>query len=323
MADTLPQLTQEMNDNFLQTWMDMRPDIVNNIVEKNIVWALLREKGMFKPKDGGEYCKTKGIKYANPSSTSIDKTDTLPSGTTPTKTMARWAWRYETIPVQRNILEDAENSGPDKLRDYVADRMEDAVEGMQQTYETNLFAARDTNETGKGTLGLHDILPPYASRNVGLHGGISRTNAWWQCNYKQKTGDPEVYLLDDWRNLYNTCGQNQSNPDIVLTTQTLFEVYENYAEDKSQIIINDGGIASLGFDVRKYKGADLVWSPNVTAGDAMFLNSMYIEYVYNNKLWFEMGDWKPGQLSTQLIAHIFAAGTLCSYQPRRFGLYYA
>lgn len=319
----LPSLTKTIDDYFLSTWYEIRPEAIDNILKATPVWAALKAAGCMTSQVGGEYI-TRTVKYATSGVTKeIAKGDTLGQGEPELETMAMWTWRYLSTHVQRSLLDDQKNNGKFKIKSLVQTRLQDANDTLVQKYETEALKAIVTDETGKGIQGLNDLLPSYANRATGTYGKISRSNTWWQANYKQLTTPIAVNLVSDMNNLYNTCYNGQTPPNLILTTQALYETYSDFALDMSQIVKDTGGqLVDLGFEVQRFRGKPMIWSPNVTAGDMMFLNTKFIEVVYDPNLWFDMTEWKVLPLQTERIAHIICACNIVGAQPRRHGLLY-
>jgi hypothetical protein len=325
MATTLPTLTRILDDQFTHTWNEIRPEAIDNILDATPVWAALKAAGCFKVQIGGDYI-SRTLKYGEIDAVAVQKGDTLPMGEPALETMAMWTWRYLATHVQRAQIganSDQSNAGPSKIKDYVQTKLMAAREGMVQKFETRLLAPEVTAETGKEIQGLNDLVPEYANRATGTYGRVARSNDWWVPKYKAVTVPSEVHLLADMRNLYNTIGDNMEMPNFLLTTQDMFELYEEFAEDKTQVVKDVAGrLVDLGFEVLRYKGKPLVWSPNMTAGSMLMLNTNYIEVIYDPNLWFEMSDWKPVAMQSERITHILCAINVISTQLRRHGRLY-
>lgn len=217
-------------------------------------------------------------------------------------------------------------------------RIQGARDSLEQLYETNLTQAIVTDESGKLMQGLHDLVPPIASRSTGTYGGIARPSAFsdtgngvfaptvgtgnyfWGAKYLPGVlATVEDELLTDMKKLYNTIHANQAAPNLIVTTQSLFETYEEFALDISQIVKGQGGLADLGFDVIMFKGKPMIWTANWTANHMCMFNTDYIEIVYDPGMWFEMTDWKPVPLGQDRIAHIVSFANMIGTQPRRHG----
>jgi hypothetical protein len=338
MATTLPQWTRTLDNAFTETWYEIRPDAIDNILLATPVWAMLKEKGCFKPQTGSEFI-TRTVKYAvGVTPVAVTKGDTLPMGVVETETMARWTFRNMAANVQRDTITDAENSGEHRIKDYVKKRLSEARDALVQKYETDVLRAQVTDESGKEIQGLNDLVPLYAGAATGSYGGITRPtayaqiaaangvykpsagNTWWGPSYKQLTLPYEVNLVTDMKVLYNSIYNNQEAPNFILSDQGLFELYEEFAVDKSQIVKDDTMmLADLGFEVLRFKGKAWTWTPNIAASNLIMLNTDHIEAVYRPNLWFDMSEWKPIPNQTDRVAHILSSCNIITGQPRRHG----
>ena len=321
---TPPSFTKVMDNAVTETWYAMMPDVIDNITDSIATLALLRERGRFKTQNGGQDI-TRTVRYALPSVSNVSKGDILPQGETQSKTAARWTWRYTAGHVQRSIFDDQINSGPDKVKDYVTDRIEELMLSLEDDFEEKLHAANASTysaESGKAMQSLVDMIPSNANKSTGTYGGIDRSNSWWQAKYKAGTAPKEVNLLDDMKSLYNTIDSGgKGHPNYIVTDQTLFEVYENYALDASQIIKDEGTkLADLGFNVLRFKGQPMIYTTEaINATDMLMLNTDFIDVVYDPKMWFNLGPWKDVPLQGERIAHVINACNLISPQLRRHG----
>jgi hypothetical protein len=336
MTTTLSSLTRTIDNAFMHTWYTIREEAMDNILNATVVWAVLNNSGCMKAQVGGEFI-TRTIRYGEHPAVELERGDTLPQGEHEYETMAIWTWRTLGTHVQRSLWDDQKNAGPDKIKDLVGTKIQAARDGLEQKFETSNHNAHQSGETEKRIQGLNDLVPPFASATTGTYGRIARasaftglpngvqvgsgTNAWWASKYLNGTlANVEDDLLTDMKKLYNSIHNNQSPPNLILTTQELFELYEEYALDISQIIKDESTrLADLGFEVLRFKGKPLVWTPGVAANTMKFLNTDYIEFVYDPNYWFDMTDWKPVPLGTDRIAHIVCFGNMISDQLRRHG----
>lgn len=336
MATTLPVETRTIDNAFVTTWYDIKEEAADNILNATVAWAAINGAGCMKTQEGSEFI-TRTVRYNYQTATEIEKGDTLPMGEVEMETMARWEWRTIASHVQRDMFDDQRNRGPAKIKDFVGMKLDGAKDGLEQKFESSLFNAIVTGETGKLVQGFHDMVPPIASRSTGTYGGINRPltyadsgngvyapatgNTWWGPKYLPGTlASVEDDLLTDMKKLYNTVHANQSPPNLILTTQSLFEIYEEFALDISQIIKDEGNrLADLGFEVLRFKGKPMIWSASMTANHMLMLNTDHIEFVYDPGYWFEMTDWKPVPNEAKRIAHIVCFGNMISDQLRRHG----
>lgn len=340
MATTLPVQTRTIDNAFLTTWYDIKAEAIDNILNATVVWAALNGAGCMKEQVGSDLI-TRTIRYGTTAAVDIARGDTLPQGEDELETMAIWRWRTMASHVQRNLFDDQKNNGPTKIKDLVGMKLAAARDGLEQRFETSVLNAIDTTELLKTFQGLNDLVPLVASRSTGTYGGIARPatyaagangvsvpatgNTWWGPKYLAGTlATIADDLLTDMKKLYNSIHNNQVPPNLILTTQSIFELYEEFALDVVQIIKDETTrLADLGFEVLRFKGKPLVWSPNVDSGSMLFLNTDFIDVVYDPQYWFDMTEWKPAPLEPNRIAHIVCFANMVSDQLRRHGrLYY-
>jgi hypothetical protein len=336
MATTLPVQTRTIDDAFVTTWYDIRKDAIDNILNATVLWAALNAAGCLVPQTGSDLI-TRTVRYGEQAAVEIERGDVLPQGEPELETMAIWRWRTIASHVQRNLFDDQKNNGPNKIKDLVAQKLQAARDGMEQKFESSLTNAIVTGETGKLVQGLNDLVPPSASRTTGTYGGIARPsayadtgngvfapsagNTWWGPKYLAGTlSTIEDDLLTDMKKLFNTVSNNQASPNLIVTTQSVFEIYEEFALDLVQIVKDETTrIADLGFEVLRFKGKPIIWAPGITANHMLMLNTDFIEIVYDPSYWFEMTEWKPVPLQPDRIAHIVAFLNMIGTQPRRHG----
>lgn len=336
MATTLPTLTRTIDNAFVTTWYEIQAMAIDNILSATPLTVILQDSGCMKEKVGGEFI-TRTIRYDYQTATAIARGDSLPQGEKEVETMAIWTWRTIASHVQRSMFDDQKNNGPDKIKDLVGLKLDSARDGLQQKFEQSGFNALDSAETSKELQGIFDILPPIASRTSGTYGRIARPsayadtgngvfapsagNTWWGPKYLQGTlASVEDDLLTDMKKLYNTVHNNQSPPNCLVTTQALFELYEEFALDAVQIIKDESTrLADLGFEVLRFKGKPIFWHSLMTSNVMCMLNLDFVEFVYDPTYWFDMTDWKPIPLSPDRIAHIVCFANMFTAQPRRHG----
>lgn len=340
---TLPTFTQQIDDFFVNTWYDIKSEAIDNITTATPVWAMLVEKGRLNNQNGSEII-TETIDFALPVAEAVAKGHVFTSAVLTTSTMARWTWRNIGTNVQRDTLTDVANAGQYKIRDYAADRIKKAREALKIKLDTAIMATEITDESGIEMQSLFDLMPAVGNRTTGTYGQIARpsnfvaestqndvfigdvagTNFWWGPKYMQLVQPVEVNFEANLTTLWNSVHNNQIPPDMVLTTKRLIEVYEQFATDKTQIIRSDSSsmVASLGFTMFKFKGADMTWSPLMPTDNTLLMTSENCEIKYDSQLWFDMTEWKPMPNSLDRFAQILCRATFKGNEPRRFGRLY-
>jgi len=166
-----------------------------------------------------------------------------------------------------------------------------------------MFFADGTGNSAKDWNGLGNIVE--ASGTVG---GINRAtagNEFWQ-SYEENTAG--ALTLADMATAYNSVSVGNDHPDMVLTTQTLFEKYESLLQP--QLRYTDAKTADAGFQNLLFKSAPVTYDVHCTAGVMYFLNSKYLTLVGHSGKWFEQTDFvRPENLDAR-YALIMCYGNL-------------
>ena len=335
MATTLPTYTRTLDDAFVTTWYEIREEAIDNILNATPVWNVLFNSGAFTEQVGGEII-TRTIRYGEITPEQVKKGHVMTSSEPKLETMAIWDWRYLASNIQRSTFTDQKNNGPSKIKDYVGSRITAARDGLEQKYETDLWGAFTSGEGGDGISSLNDMVPLTADQTTSTYGRINRPsaytitnrvgrptggNVWWGNVYVAGTwATVDIDLLTDMKLIYNAIHQNQDAPNLIIMDQEMFEFYEDFAIDISQIIKDETTrLADMGFEVLRFKGKPVIYSADITDQNALFLNTDWIEVVYDPQLWFDMTDWKPQAFEFDRAAQIICAANLITTQPRRHG----
>ncbi len=344
----LPTLTRTLDDDFVNTWYEIRPEVIDNVLESNVFSLALKEFGSMTPQVGGEYI-TRTIGYGEKETQTFSEGSVLTQSTPKLDTMARWDWRYFLVDVNRSLIDDNKNAGKFKIKDYLSRRIEAAKDGLATGIERDLFRWGKYNPSDEDDSfnGIYDICPNITAESaVGTgsasdtyatgtsNGNISRTNTYWR-NFAAADSQTEnvanrlldlnvpysLNLVPDMRHIFNTVNANQEAPNFIIMDQLVFEAYEDEVSDKQQIVrsaFNDKA-ADLGFSTLTFKGAPMSYSSKLDAtGHIFMLNLNHIEFVYNPNMWFDMTNWKENTNQLERVAYIACMTPgLITDQPRR------
>lgn len=355
MSNTLTDLTRKIDDAFVNTWYKIRPEVINNVLEATILTLALKEKGCMKPQVGGTYgwtSKTIGYGDMDIEVQEFQRGSTLTQKVVPLDTMAYLDWRQMLVDVNRNYIDDQTNTGPDKIKDYVARRLEAARNALVQGIEARLFRWGNYLAAPKQMNGIWDIAAPYValtatspgaasdSQAVGTsNGNLNRTNLWWRnwvaysgSSFSQTnhiaTGTHAPYslnLIPDMNHFFNSITNGQESPNLILASQAIFETYQEEMTDRVQIVRTgfDQKAADLGFQTVTFKGATFTYSQKMptATNQILFLNLNHIDWNYNPNAWFDMTDWKSPADQLERVAYIICMTPgLATDQPRRHGV---
>lgn len=328
---TVPSITRLIDSYFLSTWEEIQAESWDNALLATPLMAALKTKGCWKTQVGG-YKIDRTIQYDVMTRIGYSKGDPVPADAKETETMAQWPFRNTVAGISRTLVDDAANQGIDKIKDYVKTRTRDMMDALSQGFELDLFSAFDSTESGKNLpIGLNDLLPAFNNKAAGTYGGIARNNVnsaglqWWIPKYRLLQTPIEITLEDDLRSMWNDISLNYEAPNLGFWDRTLYETYEAQALDRVQIIKTASGNAmfDLGFTGCYYKQAEVYWSPNVQATDALFLNTRWLEFVRDPTVWFYKTDWKESPNQLERAMQCVCRYGLISRQPRRHGRLYS
>ncbi len=348
MAATLPTQTRTIDDDWTNTWYEIRAEVIDNVSSATILWLALKEHGCFVPQTGGEYVE-RTVGYGQKNTQRFSKGAVLDQSTVPADTAGLWNWRYFLVDANRSLVDDAKNAGKFKVKSYLARRIEmcrTALVEDSETYSMQWGAYYDGDAQFNG---LYDICPLYTAETaVGAgsasdsqasgtsNGGINRSNAWWRnwVAYNGGSEDKATYiagdtaepyalnLTTDLRHLWNSVTANQEAPNFILTSQGMYEAYEDEASDKQQIVQSSftKKAIDLGFDAFTFKGATMSWTGKQSENHLHMLNMNYIEFPYNPNAWFDMTDWMTTPNQLERVSYIICMTPgLITTQPRRHG----
>lgn len=348
---TVPTLTRDIDDYFVETWYEIRAEAIDNVLDATVMWLALREHGSLTPQTGGEFI-TRTIKYGEKSGQNISKGKTLKQSVAQRETMALWDWAYCGIDVNRTLIDDQKNSGPSKIKDYVSKRILGANDDLTQKMEDDLFAwntaavdqmnglldfirfddmAHSTNADAMPNLDITPIANPQGAAgandlNTGTFGNINRgTYSWWRnkaWDGATEPTNPEVNLKSDMNHFYNLIGDNIAPPNFIISDQDLYEYYEEDVMEKVQIVRTSFNrtAADLGFETTTFKGKPMSWTSKLSGtSKMMFLNLDFIEVVYDPDYFFMMTEWMYTANQLERVAYIVSAMQLIDSQPRRHG----
>lgn len=352
----LPTLTRTLDDDFVNTWYEIRAEVADNVLESNVISLALKEAGCMVTQIGGEFV-TRTIGYGKKNIQHINKGSVLTQNAKDLDTMAIWDWRYFLVDINRSLVDDSKNSGKFKIKSYLERRLGAARDAIVQDYEGVLTHWSDFLTGITQPNGLYDICPnktaetngssPWADGTGGnsdsqtsgtSNGGISRANNYWKnwvgyddasANKTTKIAGPtnEPYslnLVPDMKHFFNSINANQEAPTFILMDQDIYEAYEDEVGDKQQIVRTsfDKKAADLGFVTMTFKGATMTYSSKLDSTKHIFmLNLNHIECVYDPNLWFDMTDWMSTPNQLERVAYIVCMTTgLITDQPRRHGV---
>lgn len=312
------QFTQALDDLYTTTWQKRLPGVYDNIFAAAPFWFWMKDKGKLKPQRGGRFIETNLQYGTNTTVTWISRGGTVPMTDFKFLTVAQFQWRYLTANILRFGVDEQQNSGDEKIIDWVNAKLDNTEDSLITQLETNLAAGVGGTLTPPAIDGLQFLVPDSGNvANASFNaGGIDPSvYTWWQNQAISMAGSSfAVNGIFNMRHLLNLCMNNRrmDAPDIIVSDMNSYEFYEDAVLPMYRTSNNK--LADAGFDSQTFKRIPMVWSPSITQR-MYFLNTRFIEFIYDPGYFFDMTEWKaiPNQVNDRAAQVILA----CSFLTNR------
>jgi len=190
---------------------------------------------------------------------------------------AEYEWKQYAASIAISGIEEAKNNGEQEVINLLEAKIMQAEESLREGFN-QMFFANGTGNAGKDWNGLGNLIE--AGNTVG--GIDSATEMWWK-SYEENTAG--ALTLAQMATAYNSVSVGNDHPDMLLTTQTLFEKYESLLQP--QLRYTDTKTADAGFQNLLFKAAPVTYDVHAPAGTMFFINSKYLTLVGHSGKWFE------------------------------------
>jgi hypothetical protein len=260
------------------TLANYRDQLTDNVFTARPLTYFLQDKGRIRMLNGGTKIVEPLIYGQNSTVASYAGYDSLSLSPQAGITAAEYDWKQYAASISISGIEEAKNNGEQEIINLLEAKIMQAEESLREGFN-QMFFADGTGNSGKDWNGLGNIVE--ASGTVG---GINRAtsgNEYWR-SYEENTAT--ALTLAQMSTAYNTVSVGNDHPDMILTTQTLFEKYE--ALLVPQLRYTDTKTADAGFQNLLYKAAPVAYDVHCPAGVMFFLNSKYLTLVGHSGKWF-------------------------------------
>lgn len=316
--------TETLDDLYTTTWNNRKNDITDSIFTGIPLYNALKSKGSLKiDGTGGRYIEVP-IQYAkNETVVSLGRGGTVSLSDTKFLTVAQYTWKFVAGSIVRYFTDDSQNKSIQAHLNWANKKIDNLRDSMSDAFETYLFGD-GTGNGGLDPLGLDAIVT--TTPTTGTLGNIARaTNTYWRNTQKTASGAASAYLISDMRNLANTIseGQTRKYPDMIVTTQTVAELYDDEVLEQRQIVNQTKGDADFEWQAggTAWKGIPIMWSSICPSGRMYMLNSEFLGLNTDPDINFMMTQWKyvPNQVEDR-VAQIVWKGELITSRPRGLGV---
>ena len=293
------------------TLANYRDQLTDNVFTARPLTYFLQDKGRIRMLNGGTKIVEPLIYGTNSTVASYSGYDSLSLTPQAGITAAEYDWKQYASTIAISGIEEAKNNGEQEIINLLEAKIMQAEESMREGFNT-MFFADGTGNSGKDWNGLGNIVE--ASGTVG---GINRAtagNEYWR-SYEENTAG--ALTLAQMATAYNTVSVGNDHPDMILTTQTLFEKYE--ALLVPSLRFTDTKTADAGFQNLLYKAAPVTYDVHCTAGVVYFLNSKYLTLVGHSGKWFAQTSFVQPENVDARYALILCYGNLTCRNAKKQG----
>lgn len=293
-----------------------RGELVDQIHGSNAVFFALKKAGAIVEETGGERISVPLMYGKNDTAKSYSGYEAL--DVTPQEGIdrAEFNWKQYSASIAISGEEQRKNSGSkEKLIDILDARTKQARMSLQDKLVAGLFSD-GTGNGGKDLTGLEAMVLAN-----GTYGGIDGgTYTWWAANVDSTD---EALDVADMRTIFNSSSKGGKNtPNLIVTTQTLFEKYESTLTATAGFHTPSLGTKNLGdagFQTLEFKGVPVVWDEACPAETMYFLNTEHMKLVVHKDANFSTSDFVKPENQDALIAQILWMGNLICDRRKSFG----
>jgi hypothetical protein len=163
--------------------------------------------------------------------------------------------------------------GSNRIRNFVADKMDNARETMSQILNDGLRSG--------GTGDQIDGLPAICDdgTNYATYGNINRSTDVWAKAYLNATGG--AYSNSMFQTAYGEVTKNNKEPDMIITTQAVYNSMWNKMTPQQRYTQTSAhaDLRAIGFNGIEFNAAIVIVEDDLATGLAFFLNTDFLEFV--------------------------------------------
>ena len=264
------------------TLKNYRRTLADNITGQQALIYLLKERGYFEERDGGETIVEPLLLGENSTVGSYSGWDILDISPQEGISACEVAWKQIAGSVTINGREEFQNSGSKtKIVSLLESKVKQLEISMRNEVNEQLFSD-GTGNGGKDITGLALMIEDGGA--WATYGGIdSNVTTIWRNVYLDEAGALDLASM---RNMVNSVRKGKSACDLMLTTQAVYEDYEALALANNDICRSSNKLGDAGFENLEFKGKPMVYDEDCTAGTMYFLNSEYMKMIVGKGKYF-------------------------------------
>lgn len=257
----------------------------------------LRKKGQVVTVDGGESIIEHLLYGQNSTVRSFSGYSNIDLTPQEGITVARFVPREYDASVVISRREQQQNAGEARLINLLEAKSKQAEMSIRDRMNSDAFAA----QAGTNLDGLQTLVGDTAATVGAVN---ESTEAWWapqRDTVAQNASTPA--FLDNLLNIFNDCTRGGlKNPDLIVTTQTIWEKYHSQIQDQGRFeLTKDNPASGFGIKALAFMGEPLVWDLDCPASHVYLLNGDTIKLQI-----YKGADFDVSELRQPIDQHAFA-----------------
>lgn len=258
-------------DDFVSATLDRytQTKFQDNVFDDIPLFNMMMRAGRYVPADGGNDILQPVMLSTNSTAKAYSEYEDLDVTPQDAGTVARYQWARYAVTVAISGDERDRNSGKHQIIDLLKGKMDQAEMSLRDKMSTDLFSVNDGTD-GKSLIGLRAMVDPTPS---GTFAGIDASvETSWQNQADtsaitfSSTGEAEM------ASMFNNCTQGSRRPDLIVTTQAIFEAYESSLRSDGRVLL-PVGLGDGGFPALNFKGVPVIWDRDCPASHIFYLNT--------------------------------------------------
>ena len=285
------------------TLANYRSQLTDNVFTARPLTYTLMDKGRIRMLNGGTKIVEPLIYGESTTVKSYSDYDSIALTPQTGISAAEYDWKQYAASISISGIEEAKNNGEAEIINLLEAKIMQAEESMREGFN-RMFFADGTGNGGKDWNGLGNLIESGNSVG-GINSASGQDNDWWR-SYEENTAT--ALTLAQMATAYNTVSVGNDHPDVILSSQTLFEKYESLLQP--QLRYTDTKTADAGFQNLLFKAAPIMYDVHCNANTMFFLNTKYITLVGHSSKWFQQTEFiRPEDLDAR-YALIMCYGNL-------------
>ena len=322
-----------MNPNFpsivATTLKNYRAKLADNITAHQALWYQLKQRGFIREDEGGTSIVEPLLVGRNTTVKSFRGYDLIDLTPQEGITAAEFEWKQIAGSVSISGTEQFQNSASKtKIISLLQSKVTQLELSMMM--EINRMLQGDgTGNGGKDLTGLGIMVEDGAAWST--VGGIdSNANAYWRNQWISNVNitaatPPYTVFLNQLRRLYNSCSRNKIKPTLIMSDQTVYEMYEGTLTVNERFL--DMKMGDAGFENLMYKATPWVFDEDMPGAtltvpsndhELVMLNADFLNFVIGKGRNFVVSQMvEPDNQDAQSSKIILYGNLTCSNRARQ------